>query len=197
VSPARAVDIALLPPADVSTLAARLNRALDGGTPGGLTLDEGHLPHVTLVQLFLADSRLPDLFARVDDVAATAAAIDVRVLGVDAASGTSMLVFDGNDALQALHRRLMDAASAFETTGGVEAFLPAEPPARPRDVDWVTTYRTAHAFGSFVPHVTLGHGTGAGPIEPFTFRADRLAICSLGRFCTCTHVLHDLILETC
>ena len=60
---------------------------------------------------------------------------------------------------------------------------------------WVTGYRLKSSFHHFEPHITLGHGSadpGAVPrIEPFTFDADTVAVCHLGRHCTCRKVLRS------
>ncbi|HSK10000.1 MAG TPA: 2'-5' RNA ligase family protein [Vicinamibacterales bacterium] len=198
-----ALDVALLLPAEASALAVGLNRRLAGGRPDGLTLDETHLPHVTLVQLFANQDRLAELYRRVEE-AAGVAPLDLRVRGLDEESGTVMLVFEPNEPLRRLHEALMGAVQEFEVAGSVEAFCSRPPggnwpsgpgsddrPPRERDVNWVATYRDEHALANFLPHVTVGHGTGAGPVEPFSFRADRLAVCHLGRFCTCRVILHE------
>ncbi len=182
-----AIDIALLLPDEVNALAIELNERLDGGTPEGLTLDADHLPHITLAQLFVGEARLEDLLQRVGGVASRVAALDLRVAGLDDRTDTAMLVFEENDRLRQLHVALMDAVRGLEVPGDTAAFHP-DPgglPARERDVAWVTGYRANHAGSRYLPHVTVGHGPGAGPVAPFAFRADRLAVCRLGRHCTC------------
>lgn len=186
-----AIDVALLLPDEASRLAIELNRRLDGGTPGGLTLDADHLPHVTLAQLFVHDARLDDLLQRVDDAASRFAPLDLRVSGLDDHTDTAMLVFEEDAGLRALHVALMEAVRDLEVNGDEAAFLPVPGglPARDRDVAWVTGYRAHSAYERYLPHVTVGHGSGAGPVAPFSFRTGHLAVCRLGRHCTCRRVL--------
>lgn len=188
-----ALDIALLLPDEVNLLAVALNRRLEGGQPGGLTLDADHLPHITLAQFFVAEGRLDDLRRRVDEAGSGFAPIELRVSGLDDATDTAMLVFEESEPLRALHAAVMDAARGFEVTGDAAAFHAGagELPARDRDVAWVTEYRDQHAYDRYLPHVTVGHGPGAGPVAPSAFRADRLVVCRLGRHCTCRVVLHE------
>ena len=187
-----ALDIALLLPDPVAALAVELNRRLDDGEPGRLRLNGTHLPHITLVQLFAREESLAELCRQVDRSVAAVGAPDLRVSGLDDQSGTAMLVFEENRELVALHRALMDAVRAFEVPGGLDAFLTeGDLPARDRDVAWVGGYRAEHAYEHYRPHVTVGHGREAGPVDPFTFSADRLAVCHLGRHCTCRRVLHE------
>mgnify|MGYP003586738459 CR=1 FL=1 len=188
-----AIDVALLLPDAVNALAVELNRRLDGGTPEGLTLDADHLPHITLAQLFVAEQSLEELHRTVGGVASSFEAIDLRVSSLDDQSDTVMLVFEEHARLQRLHAAVMDAVAGLEVPGSAAAFHP-DPggrPARDRDVAWVTGYRAHHAYGRYLPHVTVGHGSGAPAVAPFSFRADRLAVCRLGPHCTCRLVLPD------
>src|SRR5205809_1113023 len=67
--------------------------------------------------------------------------------------------------------------------------------ARVRDVLWVAGYRLKSSFGSYTPHITLGHGGEPPWIEPFSFEATTAAVCHLGRFCTCRRVLRQWTLS--
>jgi hypothetical protein len=60
-----------------------------------------------------------------------------------------------------------------------------------RDVLWVTGYRLKSGFHHYTPHITLGHGTEPPAIEPSGFEADTVAVCHLGKFCTCRQVLRE------
>jgi hypothetical protein len=62
-------------------------------------------------------------------------------------------------------------------------------------VFWVAGYRLKSSFHLFEPHITLGHGSAPPPIEPFGFDADTVAVCHLGRFCTCRTVLRQWTLS--
>jgi hypothetical protein len=91
-------------------------------------------------------------------------------------------------ALLALHEALMSALQPFERSGGTaDAFAGGD--ARPRDVTWVAGFRANSSFGSFRPHITLGHASTLPPVQPGAFTASEIAVCHLGRFCTCRQVL--------
>lgn len=189
-----AIDVALLLPGEVNALAVDLNRRLDGGTLEGLTLDADHLPHITLAQLFVAEEDFDALQGAVGQVVASFPALDLRVPGLDDRSDTVMLVFEESARLRELHVALMDAVRHLEVRGGDASAFQPDPsglPARDRDVSWVTGYRARNAYDRYLPHVTVGHGGGAPAVAPFPFRADRLAVCRLGRHCTCRLVLRE------
>ena len=82
----------------------------------------------------------------------------------------------------------MEALRGYERPGGTPAAF-VDGDGRVGDVLWVTGYRLKSAFHAFTPHITLGHGDRVPEIEPFTFTADTVAACHLGRHCTCRRVL--------
>lgn len=187
-----AIDVALLLPAPVAARVLRLNARLEAWKPGGLRLDATHLPHITLVQLFADEERLGELCARVTGIASRSPALDLTVRALDDRSGTLMLVFEENAGLRDLHDALTAATTAFRVAGDGSAFETGDDlPARDRDVEWVSTYGARHSGERYLPHVTVGHGRAAGSLAPFSFRAERLAVCHLGRHCTCRAILAE------
>lgn len=193
-----AIDIAILPPDEVAARAQAVNQALlaQAGDPNGLRLDDTHLAHVTLVQLFIRKSNLSAMLDRVSDVLRGQAPIALRVPGVEARDGVVHLAIEPTPKLQRLHEALMDSVAPFEAAaGGPEAFYEiGDAPARQKDIDWVTHYRRRSSYARFEPHITLGHGALPAPIAPFEFIATRVAACQLGRFCTCRLVVRDWML---
>lgn len=183
-----ALDIAILPPPAVTRRAVDLSASLPSGESQGLLLGPEHLPHVTLTQQFVRTVDLDAFFERVEATLRTCAPLRLRVPGGAMGSHTVWLAIDRDSALVALHRQLLEATQAFEQTGGdVTAFFGGD--ARDRDVNWVRNYRTASSLDRFLPHITLGHAAGPPLVEPFEFDATTVAVCQLGRFCTCRRIL--------
>jgi hypothetical protein len=97
-------------------------------------------------------------------------------------------------ALVGLHERLLQAAEAFEVEdGGVSAFVGDD--ARERDVRWVREFRRESSFDRFAPHITLGHAAASPEVEPMDFVAATIALCHLGRHCTCRRIIRAWNLE--
>ena len=184
-----ALDVAVLPPPDVTARAVALSAALPRAESQGPRLDDDHLPHVTLMQLFARVNELDQVFSRVDDTVRGIAPLALRATG-GGEGNTIWIAIDKTPRLVELHERLMEALRGLERPdGGTGAFFGDD--ARLRDVLWVTGYRLKSSFHHFEPHMTLGHGSAVPEIEPFTFDADTVAVCHLGRYCTCRRVLRQ------
>jgi 2'-5' RNA ligase len=183
-----AIDVALLLPPDVEQQAVALSTSLPPEGTKGLTLGAGCRPHITLVQQFVREEELDAACAHVDDVLRGQAPVRVRVTGGGQGGSTLWMAVERLPELVGLHERLMhDLRGVERSGGGVAAFAGGD--ARVADVAWVTGYRLQSSFGHFEPHVTLGHGEHAPFIAPFAFDAATVAVCHLGRFCTCRRVL--------
>jgi len=84
----------------------------------------------------------------------------------------------------------MDTMAAFEVkTGSAQSFQSDGAPPRPADISWVTNFRDRSSYTRYLPHITIGIGTQPLTIAPFRFTARELAMCRLGRFCTCKEQL--------
>jgi 2'-5' RNA ligase superfamily len=183
-----AIDIAILPPPDVSQRAIELSAQLPKEDSEGLLLGPEYLPHITLLQQFVDENELPALLERVDVVTRRHVPVPLRVPGGEMGSRSVWMEIERTAALQDLHMQIRDASAPFDRGGGDrDAFLNGD--ARDRDVQWVTGYRTASSGALFRPHITLGHAARPPAIDPFTFEASTIAACHLGRFCSCRRVL--------
>jgi 2'-5' RNA ligase len=183
-----ALDVAVLPPPEVSRRAAELSAALAGSDPHALRLGAASLPHITLIQQFVAAVNLDACLDAVGVVLRDVAPFRLSVSGAGRGNTTVWMSVERSPALFDLHRRLMDALETFQRTdGAADAFVGT---ARPRDIEWVRRYRRSSSGGAFTPHITLGHSERTTPlVEPVTFEAATVAACQLGRFCSCGRVL--------
>ena len=188
-SPPVAVDVAILLPAAARAVAERLNAGFDAG----FRFDASHHPHVTLSQHFVPRDRLSEVRGLVGAVAARTAPFEAHVTGARAGRTSQVLAVAPSAALQRLHQELMDALRGHETAGGASAFQAPEA-ARPADVDWVARYRGDAAYARYDPHVTVGIGPRPIAAAPFRFPVNEIALCRLGRFCTCRDRLATLTL---
>ncbi len=186
-----ALDVALLPPAACRPRLSALNAALDP-PPRGFRFDATHLPHVTLAQQFVAADRLDDLVRRLADLVRGTAPLRLRSTGLSRGRTTSSLRLAPTAALASLHAGVMDALLPFEAgPGDASAFHSNGEPPRPADLEWVTRFREHASHADFDPHITLGVGAAPGADATLDAVADRVALCHLGRYCTCRRALAE------
>ena len=183
-----AIDVAILPPADVSTRAVELNASMTGEGAQDLHLDAEHLPHITLTQLFVREDELDVAADHIGAVLRGQPLLRVQVSGVVRSGHTLSMAIERTPALVGLHEQLMEALRGVERPAATPAAFFAGD-ARIADVLWVSGYRLKSSFGEYLPHITLGHGEAPPAIEPFAFDATTVAACHLGKFCTCRRVL--------
>ena len=182
-----AIDVAVLPPADVTQRAIALSAALPVAESRGLRLDAEHLPHITLAQLFVRASELDTVLQRTDEIVGRQHPMRLHVTGAGHSGETVWLAVDPGPLVE-VHERLMHHLHGIERPGGTAAAF-VDGDARVGDVLWVTSYRLTASFGSFTPHITLGHAQTLPSVEPFEFTATTIAACHLGRFCTGRRIL--------
>ncbi len=183
-----AVDVALLPPDDVSRRAMDISASLPEAESEGLRLDADHLPHITLTQQFVREEEIDLMADQIDAVLRGVRPLALRVTGGGMGSHAVWMEIERSPELAALHENLMEALRGVERPGGTPAAF-ADGDTRVRDVLWVSGYRLKSSFGAYAPHVTLGHARHPPSIEPFEFEAATVAACHLGKFCSCRRVL--------
>ena len=183
-----ALDIAILPPADVSARAIALSAALPADGSQGLLLGVDRLPHITLTQQFVPFESLDPLLAQLDRLLRDCEPVPLRVTGGGKGSNSVWLTIERTPALANLHAQLLQTAEPFEvTTGDAASFFGGD--ARDRDVRWVREFRRESSFDRFTPHITLGHASEPPTVEPMEFVATTIAVCHLGRFCACQRII--------
>lgn len=180
-----AVDVAILLPAAARAVAERLNAGFGHAPDAGFRFDASHHPHVTLSQHFVRRERLTEVRRLVGGVASRFDPFEVRVTGSRAGRTSQVLTVETAAPLRALHEGLMDALRAEETAGGTEAFRTDGASARAADAAWVAGFRERSSYARYDPHVTIGIGDRPLSTAPFGFPAEEIALCRLGRFCTC------------
>ena len=185
-----ALDVAILPPSDISTRAMALSAALPGEGLEGLRLDHEHLPHMTLTQQFVREEELDVAFEHIDGVLRAFSPLQIAATGGGKGGHTLWIAIERTQELADLHEQLMEALRGLERPEGTPAAFSGGD-GRVGDVLWVSGYRLKSSFGQFLPHITLGHGAQPPAIEPFAFAATTVAACHLGRFCTCRRVLRS------
>ncbi len=186
-----AIDVAILLPPATRDRIAELNAACAAPAAGGFRFDATRHPHITLGQHFVDADALEAVRAALAPTFETELPLDLRITGTRNGRATWAAVIAPTAALQHLHEGVLDALAPYEVTGHPDAFQVNDEPARDADVQWVTRFRRDSAFDRFAPHITIGVSSAPAPPASWRFTASDIALCRLGRFCTCRdHLSH-------
>ena len=193
-SPLIAIDVVLLPPAEIVERAIRANRRL---SDSDIRLERRHrVPHISLAMGVIARAKMPLVEWLMEGAASRTPPLRLRLLGAAAVPGArghlnAWYRVNRAAALVRLHARLMSAlAPWFEAR-------PAQPAMFAEDVSrstraWVDRFAREAAYSRFRPHITLGSGRPhPEPDLPRGFVARRLAVFQLGDHCTCARPLFE------
>src|SRR5688572_24965848 len=161
-----ALDVAILPPSDVSRKAIALSASLPREGSPELWLDDEHLPHITLTQQFVREEELDVAYEHIDGVLRGRPPLQIVATGGGKEGHTLWIAIERTQELADLHEQLMETLRGIERPEGTPAaFFGGD--GRVADVLWVSGYRLKSSFGQFLPHITLGHGAQPPAIEPF------------------------------
>lgn len=185
-----ALDVAILPPLNVRQRAIELSASLPESESHGMRLDDTHLPHLTLTQMFVRTEELELALEKVDEVMRGRRPLHLTISGGGKGSNAVWMTVENTPELQELHERVMEATRGLERPGGTPAAFHGGD-ARVGDMLWVASYRLKSSFGHYTPHITLGHAETPPAVAPMSFTADTVAACHLGRFCSCREVLRS------
>jgi len=184
-----AIDVAFLLPHSLNHSLTALNRTLRL-TPDGFQFDATHLPHLTLVQQFAKENDLEEITRVIKDLLPHQAPVELVTTRISHAHVASTLGIRRTDELVALHRRLLGGLAPFRARAdGRDAFWTDGDTPRTADIEWVAMFREQASLERFDPHITIGVGAIAAHVDTTSFAAAELALCHLGRFCTCRRVL--------
>jgi len=196
-----AVDIVLLPPAEVTEAAEAISLALADATGDSSILlnPENCIPHISLAMGCVSESALDPLGEALRSLACSSLPVRIRSEGASSVMTGSGDCVSGIDitperALLDIHEKALSAMAPFrcQEATGMLLLLPGEeedPPA----YTYIQDYPECHAHERYSPHITLGQGAVEDIVYeiqiPEEFTCTEIAICHLGNHCICRRVI--------
>ena len=193
-----AVDIMIQPDAAAIERARAVNARMPLSIPAGITLDDTHLPHITMLQRYLITANLDQAYAAIEStIAATdVAALSYHVPGITYSEhwgppgqAAAVLGVHPNQQVLDLQAALLAAVTPFTGTGGTDAAFVTDPGQQisATTKDWVETYQPNQVGANYTAHLTVGLATVADlkamqaePFDEFDVRPVGLAVYQLG-----------------
>jgi len=202
-----AIDVLIQPGPKMRAEAKHWNDIMREQRPEGFELDEEHVPHITLIQRFIAKSDLPKVLAAVDMVKSKfdPSSLTMTATGLyhipTGANGLAGIVIEPTAQLLALQHAVIEAVDVYAQKGGGEsAFVPDKSGAAfdPFLFKYVDNFVPQQTGEMFNPHVTVGVApldwlkeVERRPFDKFTFGAVGIATFQLGNFGTASKRLSD------
>jgi hypothetical protein len=193
-----AVDIMIQPDVTAIARARAVNARMPLSIPAGITLDDTHLPHITMLQRYLVTAHLDDAYAAIAGVLADtdAAALSYHVPGITYSEhwgppgeAAAVLGVHPNQPVLDLQAALLAAIAPFTGTGGTDAAFVTDAGQQISQTtkDWVETYNPDQVGANYTAHLTVGLDTvdhlkamQAEPFDEFDVRPVGLAVYQLG-----------------
>jgi hypothetical protein len=193
-----AVDIMIQPDAAAIARARAVNARMPLSIPAGITLDDTHLPHITMLQRYLNTADLDQAYAAIES---TIAATDVTGLSYHVPGITysehwgppgqaaAVLGVKPNQQVLDLQAALLAAVAPFTGTDGTDAAFVTDPGQQisATTKDWVETYNPNQVGANYTAHLTVGLATVADlkamqaePFDEFDVQPVGLAVYQLG-----------------
>ena len=188
-----AIDVVLLPPEEIWHWTIQLSRKSNEGQQPDILLDGTHLPHISLLQMYVYRSDYELLRGMVTRVAESCRPLTLtaKKLQTDK-NGALVVAIRRTKELTSLHEAIADKARKFEQHVDPRAFyLSNGEAARPLTLSWVSNYIKKASYSNYDPHITIGLGVIGEQISARNFTINRLAICHLGTRCTCRKILDE------
>jgi len=193
-----AVDILIQPDTATIERAREVNRRMPLSIPAGITLDDTHLPHITMLQRYLNTADLERAYAAITAVVANTdtAALSYHVPGIAYSEdwgppGQAVAVLEVRPGPQVLDLQaaLLAAVRPFTGSGGTDAAFVTDPGQQinPKTKDWVETFEPNQIGANYTAHLTVGFATVTDlkalqtqPFDEFDVQPVGLAVYHLG-----------------
>jgi len=204
-----AVDVVLLPPAEIMDKAIEVNQALPKifEFDNKIVLNKQNcLPHISLAMGCIKKEDIPEIDTVLKEIAKKFSPItltipDIRAGTIQTSEKVSRFKIEKTTDLQSMHETAMNKLSPYFTYNVSLDMIYALPDQQVEEVTtyWIKNYQKESSFDKFYPHITIGFGEveseNSGLKFPIQFSVSKLALCHLGNCCTCREMvlLNELI----
>jgi hypothetical protein len=193
-----AVDILVEPDAGAIERARAVNRRMPLSVAAGLTLDDDHLPHITMLQRYLVTADIDLAYAAIEETLAATdpASLSYHVPGITYSEhwgppgqAAAVLGVEPNQQVLHLQAALLAAVAPYTGSGGTDAAFVRDPGEEISQTtkDWVETYVPDQTGAGYTAHLTVGLDTvehlkelQAEPFDAFDVRPLGVAVYQLG-----------------
>lgn len=198
-----AIDVLLTLPANVYDQSIQLNQAVLKNNPDNLTLDENHIPHITLLQCYLKESDLPKakklltgLYKTIENDSLYANTLQFNK---DKTESFASIGIEKSKSLVALHEKTIALLKPYIITNGSQEAYVKNRNGSPIDqftIDYVPKFVSNYSYDNYNPHISLGvaktsflDSLSQHNFHDMKFHAKAVAVYQLGNYGTARKLL--------
>jgi hypothetical protein len=201
-----AIDIVLLPPADLSQAVYNFNNSLIPESGFLHFLKQEAVPHLSLAMTVVHDAPLLNLIGEIISTGSAfppvkLSVLEHKVIQADSQLPLHWLEFSKERLLVKMHHKMMEVLSDYQEpqfNQNAFALLPNES-LPTENHDYVKNYIHKHQENHiFAPHITLGYGVGQNHTLPpagTQYHFTKMALYHLGPHCSCRQEIAIFELE--
>lgn len=158
-----AIDVLLTVPEPVYNKAVELNHAILRNNSDNFTLDEQHIPHITLLQGYVLKKDLAiiekNLMEKLISLEPLELQIDSLEYNADQSQSFASLGIEKNEALMQLHENIITILKSYLLSDAPQSAYVANEDGSPIDdftIAYVPKFVSDHSYSNFNPHISLG-----------------------------------------
>ena len=189
-----AIDVLLTPSEEMRTQALQLNAEINKNNPDAIKLDENHIPHITLLQCFIAEDDLPKvknalkgIYNSIENEALRAESFSYKK---DEEESFALIIIEKSPAILKLHKEVIARVKPYMLNNATEAaFMPNPDGSHISEStqEYVPHFLDKHSFENYEPHISLGvaqknvlDSLRQNVFKPIQFKATSVSIYQLG-----------------
>ncbi len=189
-----AIDVLLTPSEEMQAQALQLNAEINRDNPESITLDENHIPHITLLQCFISKEDLPQVKKELEGIYKTVENDTFQAEGFsykkDEEESFALIMIEKSPEILKLHIKVIALVKPYILDEASEkAFVPNPDgsPISESTQKYVPHFLDKYSFENYEPHISLGvahkkvlDSLEQNVFEPLQFKATSVSIYQLG-----------------
>lgn len=190
----KAVDVVLLPPENVMEEVIQLNEKFGGDASDNFKLGKhDYIPHISLCMAIIEDEDYSEVERILEKIQEDFSPLELqfdRVNSKEIEGGSifSAIVLKDPDKLQELHENVVEKFKPYMGSKPSENMFYGSEEILETTLNWVRDFKEESSYENFLPHISVGFGN-LDLDQKTKFEASKIAICHLGKFCTCRDIL--------
>lgn len=195
-----AIDVLLIPSEEMYAQSLQLNALINQKNPETIKLDENHIPHITLLQCFIKEEDLPDVYNAIEvenifegffeTIKNDSLKAESLFYYKEKEESFSMIAIEKSKLLMKLHEKIIEVVKPYTVKNGSQTSFIQNPDGTPiseSTVNYVPEFVEKYSYNNFDPHISLGvakttllDSLAQNIFKPIQFKAVSLSIYQLG-----------------